>query len=183
MGAEEMTNKKLVMIEQVLHAGIQNFGSPFYAKSTGTLNDATLNAQINHFQRLGPVTLLGDRVAVSQLAPFTGMQANSTTRQYSGGQIDERNGNGFIANYLGADVVAMNNAYNDDGVTPILNPNWIYIIPGGQSATMRNLKVVNEGPVSSMASQSIDDRVLTSSTLTRKRVKKNSLNCWKTLRD
>lgn len=155
---EEMTNKKLVMIEQVLHAGIQNFGSPFYAKSTGTLNEATLNAQINHFQRLGPVTLLGDRVAVSQLAPFTGMQANSTTRQYSGGQIDERNGNGFIANYLGADVVAMNNAYNDDGVTPILNPNWIYIIPGGQSATMRNLKVVNEGPVSSMASQSIDDR-------------------------
>lgn len=155
---EQMTLKKLVMIERVLHNGIQNFGSPFYAKSTGTLNETALNAQLNHFQRLGPVTILGDRAAVSQLAPFVGMSVNSTTMQYSGNQIDERNGNGFIGNYLGCSVVAMNNAYDDDGVTPILQTDWLYIVPGGQSATMRNLKVVNEGPVNSMASQNIDDR-------------------------
>lgn len=159
---QQMTNKKLAMIERVLHNGIQNFGSPFYAKSVGGLNDAALNAQINHFARLGPVTILGDRAAVAQLAPFVGMQVNATpTMQYSGGQIEERNGNGFIGRYLGADVVAMNNAYEDDGVTPILDIDWLYIIPGGQSAEMRNLKVVNEGPVNSMASQNIDDRVLT----------------------
>ena len=53
----------------------------------------------------------------------------------------------------------MTNAYKDDGVTPVLNPDWIYIIPGGQSADMRNLKIVNEGGINSMASQNIDDRV------------------------
>ena len=157
---EQITNKKLVMIESVLHAAIANFGSPFYGASTGTLNANTLNAQLNHFQRLGPVTILGDRAAVAQLAPFVGMQVNSTpTMQYSGAQIDERNGNGFIGRYLGADVVAMNNAYEDDGVTPILNVDWLYIIPGGMGADMRNLKVVNEGPVNAMPSQNIDDRV------------------------
>lgn len=155
---DQITNKKLVMIERVLHNSIQNFGSPFYAQSTGTLNEAALNAQLNHFQRLGPVTILGDRAAVSQVAPFTGMQVNGTpTMQYSGGQIDERNNNGFIGKYLGCDVVAMANAYDEDGITPILDPDWLYIIPGAMSADMRNLKVVNEGPVNSIASQNIDD--------------------------
>lgn len=158
-GNDQITKKKLAMIEQVLHAGIQNFGSPYYAKSTGALNPATLNAQIAHFQRLGPVTILGDRAAVSQLAPFAGMSVNSTTVQFSGGQIDERNNNGYLGKYLGADVVALDNAYEDDGVTPILDTEWLYIIPGGQSNDMRNLKVVNEGPVNSMASQNIDDMV------------------------
>ena len=116
---DQITNKKLAQIEAVLHAGVTTFGSPFYAKSTGSLNASALNVQLNHFQRLGPVTILGDRAAVSQLAPFTGMQVNATpTMQFSGNQIDERNGNGYIGKYLGADVVAMNNVYDDDGVTP-----------------------------------------------------------------
>lgn len=157
---DQITNKKLVMIERVLHNAIQNFGSPFYAQSTGSLNEAALNAQLNHFQRLGPVTILGDRAAVSQIAPFTGMLVNNTpTMQYSGNQIDERNGNGFIGKYLGCDVVAMNNAYDEDGITPILDPDWLYIVPGAMSADMRNLKVVNEGPVNSIAAQNIDDMV------------------------
>ena len=154
---EQMTNKKLALIERVLHNSIQNFGSPFYAKSTGSLNPAALNAQLNHFQRLGPVTILGDRV--SELAPLTGMAMNANTNAFSGNLIDEHNNNGFIGKYIGCDVVAMNNAYDDDGVTPILATDWLYIIPGGQSADMRNLKVVNEGPVNSMSSQNIDDRV------------------------
>ena len=33
------------------------------------------------------------------------------------------------------------------------------VIPGGMGADMRNLKVVNEGPVNAMPSQNIDDRV------------------------
>jgi hypothetical protein len=166
---DQITKKKLAVVEKVLHTGIQNFGSPFFGKSTGALNPATLNAQLNHFQRLGPVAIIGDRAAVSQLAPFAGMQVNATpTMQYSGAQIDERNGNGYIGKYLGADVIAMNNAYDDDGVTPILDPDWLYIIPGGQSNDARNLKIVNEGPVNSLASQSIDDMVLISSTPAQK---------------
>ena len=155
---DEMTHKKLHLVEKVLHDSIQNFGSPFYAKSTGGLNQAALDAQLMHFRRLGPVTILGDMAAVAQLAPMTGMAVNSTpTMQYSGNMIDEHNLNGFIGNYNGCSVIAMNNAYEDDGVTPCLATDWLYIIPGGQTPELRNLKIVNEGGVNSMTSQSIDD--------------------------
>lgn len=155
-----MTQKKLKMIEQVLHGSVVNFGSPFYAASSGGLNAAALDAQLLHFRRMGPVTILGDLAAVSQLAPLTGMAVNATpTMQYSGSMLDERNMNGFIGRYNGCDVVAMNNAYDEDGVTPVLSSDWLYIVPGGQSAEMRNLKIVNEGGVTSVASQNIDDMV------------------------
>ncbi len=157
---DEMTKKKLGVIQRVLHTSIANFGSPFYAKSTGGLNQATLDAQLQHFRRLGPVSILGDMASVAQLAPYTGMAVNATpTMQYSGNMLDERNQNGFIGNYNGCAVIAMNNAYDEDGVTPILATDWLYIIPGGQSPELRNLKVVNEGGVNSLASQNIDDMV------------------------
>ena len=155
-----ITNKKLAVIERVLHDSISKFGSPFYAKSVGGLNAAALNAQLNHFQRLGPVTILGDRSAVAQLAPLSGMAVNATpTMQFSGNMLDERNANGYIGKYLGCDVIAMDNAYDEDGVTPILATDWLYIVVGGMSNDARNLKVVNEGPVNAMASQNIDDMV------------------------
>ncbi|MBP5423985.1 MAG: hypothetical protein J6Y78_16250 [Paludibacteraceae bacterium] len=153
-----MTNKKIAMVESVLHDSIDNFSTPFYATSSGTFNPATLDAQINYFRRLGPVTLLGDLAAVGQLANYTGMAVSSTGVQFSGGMIEENNNNGFIGKYKACDVIAMTNAYEEGSTTPILATNWIYIIPGGQSAEMRNLKIVNEGPVNSMASQNIDDR-------------------------
>ncbi len=157
---DEMTKKKLAVVQGVLHTSIANFGSPWYARSSGGLNQTALDAQLMYFRRLGPVTILGDTAAVSQLAPFTGMAINATpTMQYSGNMLDERNANGFIGNYNGCAVVGMDNAYDNDGVTPILATDWLYIIPGGQSAEARNLKVVNEGGVNSLASQSIDDMV------------------------
>ena len=158
---EAITDKKLKMVQQVLHASIATYGSPFYAKSVGSLNQAALDAQLQHFRRFGPVTILGDIAIVSQLASFTGMAVNSTSMQYSGSLIDERNNNGFIGNYNGCAVVGMTNAYEDDGITPVLNPDWLYILPGGQTQEARNLKIVNEGGINSMSSQNIDDRVLT----------------------
>ena len=155
-----MTAKKLKEVESVLHTSIANFGSPFYAQSTGGLNQAALDAQLMHFRRLGPVTILGDLAAVGQLSPLTGMAVNSTpTMQYSGNMLDERNMNGFIGKYNGCDVVAMNNAYEIDGITPVLATDWLYLIPGGASPELRNLKIVNEGGVNSIASQNIDDMV------------------------
>ena len=53
----------------------------------------------------------------------------------------------------------MTNAYEEGSVTPILDEDWLYILPGGMSADMRNLKIVNEGPVNAMPSQNIDDMV------------------------
>ena len=156
----KITEKKLEIVENVLHAGITPVGSPWYAKSTGSLNPATLDAQVMYFYRMGPVTLLGDIAAVGQLDASAGMTVNSTpTWAYSANMLDQHNANRFIGKWHGADVVGLINAYKDDGVTPVLNPNWIYIIPGGQSAAMRNLKIVNEGGINAMASQNIDDRV------------------------
>lgn len=155
---DAMTNMKLKKIERVLHASISKYGSPWYAKSTGGLNQSTLDAQLAHFFRLGPVSILGDFSAVGQIAPFTGMAVNPTSVQFSGSMLDENNANGFIGNYRGAKVISMNNAYDEDGVTPILSPNWLYIIPGGQSNDARNLKIVNEGSVQSMSAQDINDR-------------------------
>lgn len=157
---DAMTKMKLQKVERVLHASISTYGSPWYAKSTGGLNQAALDAQLQHFARLGVVNILGDLAAIGQIAPFTGMAVNANpTMQYSGAMLDENNQNGFIGRYRGANVIQMTNAYDDDGVTPILAPNWLYIIPGGQSADARNLKIVNEGTVQSMSAQDINDRV------------------------
>ena len=155
--------KKLEIVQNVLQAGFQGVNkTPWYAKSTGGFNPSLLEAQVLHFRRLGPVTLIGDIAAVGQLDKTAGMQINANpTWAYSGSMLDEHNENGFLGKWKGADVVGLTNAYKEDGITPVLNPNWIYIIPGGQSAEMRNLKIVNEGGVNSMASQNIDDRVLT----------------------
>ncbi len=154
----ELTNKKLGVIESVLHDAIDNFQSPFYGTGNGIVQ-ATLDAQINYFRRLGPVSLLGDYAAVSQLAPLTGMAVNANTNQFSGNLIDEHNNNGFIGRYIGNEVLSMNNAYEEGSTTPILSEDWIYILPGGLTADARNLKVVNEGNVNAIDSQSIDDMV------------------------
>lgn len=155
---QAMTNKKLIMIEAVLHNAIDDYGTPFYGTGTGIVK-ATLDNQINYFRRLGPVTLLGDIAAVGQLAPLTGMAINANSTQFSGGMIEEHNANGFIGKYNASDVVAMTNAYEEGATTPILATDWLYILPGGVSADMRNLKVVNEGPVNALPAQNIDDMV------------------------
>ena len=156
----KILEKKIGIVENVLHAGVVPAGAPWYDKSVGGFNPALLDAQVMHFRRLGPVTLLGDIAAVGQLDASAGMTINATpTWAYSGNMLDQHNANGYLGKWHGADVVGMTNAYKDDGVTPVLNPDWIYIIPGGQSADMRNLKIVNEGGINSMASQNIDDRV------------------------
>ena len=187
---KEMTNKKLVMIETVLHDAIDDYATPFYAQSVGGLNKAALDAQLNYFRRIGPVEIFGDIAAVSQLAPFTGMAMSATQTQFSDDLINENNNNAFIGRYNGCNVVAMTNAYEEGKTTPILNPDWLYILPGGMTGDVRNLKVVNEGGVNAFESQSIDDltyeiRLDQWSKLghhARRRARKILLNCWKILR-
>ena len=156
---DAMTRAKLAKIEGVLHAAIATYSSPFYATGTG-INKANLDAQLNYFRRIGPVTILGDIAAVSQLAPLTGMVMNATpTTQFSDNQIDEFSANGFIGRYNGSAVIAMENAYEDGKITPILNENWLYILPGGLTPDARNLKIVNEGGVNAFEAQDINDLV------------------------
>lgn len=117
----------------------------------------TLDAQLAYFRRLGPVTILGDQAAVQQLASLTGMAFSTTQTQRSNEMLNEYNNNGFIGRYKGADVVTLNNTYFEGTTTPVLATDWLYIIPGGLSSDMRNLKVVNEGNVNAFESQNIDD--------------------------
>lgn len=152
----EITNKKLAMVEQTLHNAIDDFSSPFYAYGSGIVAN-TLDAQLAYFRRLGPVTILGDQAAVQQLASLTGMAFSTTQTQRSNEMLNEYNNNGFIGRYKGADVVTLNNTYFEGTTTPVLATDWLYIIPGGLSSDMRNLKVVNEGNVNAFESQNIDD--------------------------
>lgn len=157
----EMTNVKLQKIEAVLHDAIDNYSSPFYGTGNGIVKP-TLDAQLAHFNRLGRVTILGDAAAVSQLAGITGMVSyagNAMVVNQSDNMIDEFNDNGLIGRYNGCDVIKMQNGLKDDGVTPTLAIDYLYILPGSVSADMRNLKVVNEGDVQAFESQNIDDLV------------------------
>lgn len=161
----EMTNVKLTKIETVLHDAIDNYASPFYGTGTGIVK-ATLDAQLAYFRRLGPVTILGDQTAVAQLAPLTGMVMNAGTgaatntfTQRSDSMLDEYNANGLLGRYNGNEVLSLANTYHDGTTTPVLATDWLYILPGGMTGDARNLKVVNEGNVNSIESQSIDDMV------------------------
>lgn len=154
----EITNGKLEIIEDALQSAFKTYATPFYDSATG-INTALLDKQIAYFRRLGPVTILGDSAAVSQLAGVNGMAMSSTLNQFSDDQINEFHENGFIGRYKGASVVEMANTYKTGTITPVLKDNWLYIIPAGVSGDMRNLKVVNEGTIQSFASQNIDDLV------------------------
>ena len=153
----EITNKKLKKVEQVLHAAVQNFAAPFYGTGTG-VDKAVLDKIVAYFRRLGPVSIIGDIEAVSKMAGIVGMEMGSTM-QRSDNMVDEYNENGFIGKYNGCNVIAMANAYEEGSTDPILNPNWLYIVPGNLSADGRNLKIVNEGGLNSFEAQDINDLV------------------------
>lgn len=153
-----MTNEKLKKIEAVLHGAIDDFSSPFYGTGTGVVK-ATLDGQLNYFRRLGPVTILGDIAAVQQVSSLTGMAFATGETQRSNSMLDEYNNNGLLGRYNGASVVTMDNAYEDGQTTPILSPNWLYIVPGAATGDARNLKVVTEGTVNAFDSQDINDLV------------------------
>lgn len=151
---EQFTMIKLKHVEKVLHAGVMAYGSPWYAQGTGLVK-ATIDTQLKHFKRIGNVTIIGD--SVEDFFGIAGASINANTVQYSGSMIDEMNQNGFIGKYNGASLVKLVNAYEDDGVTPVLNPDWFYYLVSGVSKDQMNLKALNEGPVYSMTQQTIDD--------------------------
>lgn len=157
----EMTNAKIKQVQNTLIGALGggSYASPFYAVSSGSLNKANLDAQIMHFRRLGPVTIMGDIAAVAQLAPLTGMAFSTTQTQRTDAMIQEFNENGYIGKYMGCDVIAMTNAFEPNSITPVLNPDVLYLVVGGLSANEMNLKLVNEGNVTAMESNNIDDRV------------------------
>ena len=154
--AGEMTTKQIEYIQSVLHSAADNWSSPFYGTGSGIVK-TVLNPMIQHWMRMGAVTLLGDIAIISKLAEQTGFTASTTTQQYSGSLIDEVMRTGVIGSYYGARVVNLINPYLGDNVTPIIDTKRLYVLPSGASADMRPLKVLYEGDVQSTESTNIDD--------------------------
>jgi len=155
---KEVSLMKLKHVEKVLQDALSSgaYSTPFYGTGTGIVKQ-TLDDQLTYFKRLGGVSLIGDAAAVEGLFALAGAPVNANSVQYSGSMIDEKNNTGYLGRYNGCSVISMPNAYEDGKTTPILNPDWIYIVSAGTSNDQKNLKVLNEGPVYSMTQQTIDD--------------------------
>lgn len=152
----QMTTKKMMHMQKVLHAAIENYASPFYATGNG-VSAPVLDKQLQYFRRFGNVAIVGDMAAVGQLSGLAGMAMNASMNQFSNEQINEVNDKGFMGRYKGCEVIAMNNAYDGNSIEPALAANWLYLIPSGMSGDSRNLKLVNEGGIITTESQNIDD--------------------------
>ena len=114
----EMANKKIENVQNTLKSSITSWGSPFYGTGSGVVA-ATLDPMIQHWMRMGGVSLIGDISVISKLAAQTGFTANTTTQQFSDSIIDEYNRTGSIGWYKGANVVQIVNPYLNDGVTTL----------------------------------------------------------------
>lgn len=154
----QMTNTKMSHIQGVLTAAIDDYSSPYYGSGAGFIQ-ATFDAMLTHWRRMGGVAVVGDIAALDKIAAVSGFTAVAGTQQFAPSQIEEFHRNGFIGTYKGASVMVMPNPYLDGSTDTLLDPGYVYILPVAASADYRNLKVVNEGPVFAMEAQNIDDQV------------------------
>lgn len=151
----EMSNAKLGYVQAVLRASLTDFGANHYASGAGVVQ-ATLDPMILRARRSGGAALLGDIAVIDKLAPLTGFTYNTNQKQYSDDTVREYDRTGIVGFYKGATVGAFTNPYLPDGTT-LVDPGLLFILPVGLTPEMRNLKIVNEGPVMSFESTNIDD--------------------------
>lgn len=155
---EHITREKIQEIQKCLQASLQYKSSPYYYAG---LTKANLDGAINHFRRLGNVALMGDYAITSKIAGFAGWAAWGTGTgadiKYWQEGINEFNRTGIIGQYNGCPIITMQNTYKGDNIKPVLDCNWLYVLPAGIGPEYKNLKIVNEGGVQSMDSTNIDD--------------------------
>lgn len=152
--AYAMEIAKIQKIESVLRAAFPGYSTPNYASGSGVVK-ATLDAQIMAFSRLGSVSLLGDIAIIQKLGALTGFTAATNTQQFAPEIILEQNRNGYVGTYNTCNVVKLVNPPVMGSLdTPILNVDYLYIMPTGLE---KSLKVVNEGDVTSLDQTNIDD--------------------------
>lgn len=156
---EAITLEKIKYVESVLHNGISAFSAPFYGTGTGVVA-SVLDPIIDYFSDFGPVAILGSASGLRQVSQLAGALLDPVTPKFSDNMIDTVNANGHLGVYNTADLIKLTNAYYPGTTNRILNPNWLYIMPGGYTADARNLKIVNEGGVRSYERQDPDDEAL-----------------------
>lgn len=155
MAYTEIEMEKLGYVQKVLNDAISTYSSPFYAQGAGVVN-TVLDPMLMHFRRLGGAVMLGDIAVMDQVAALTGFVATTNT-QFGNSIIEDYHQNGIIGSYRGVRVLPLMNAYDTDGVTPLLDPAYIYIMGVAGNPSQRNLKVVNEGAPFSVDATNIDD--------------------------
>lgn len=157
--SDAFEREQVTYVQSVLQAGISAYSSPFYATGTGVVAN-TLDQQIDYFMDYGPVAILGAHSALRKVSGLAGAVLDPTVKSYSDEMKNEANANGHLGVYNGAELICMANAFYPGTTTPILNRNWLYILPGGYTGDARNLKVVFEGNVRSYERQDPDDEAL-----------------------
>lgn len=157
--AYQMELAEYQYIQKVLNDAASSWAAPYYGAGAGIVQ-GTLDPMIEHWTRISagarPV-IFGDIAMTSKLAKLTGFNATTNT-QFADGIIKEQNDNGVIAVYNGAKVVNLVNPLIDGTDTPVFDTKKLFIIPGGVDASMRPLKVVFEGDVTSQEETNIDDK-------------------------
>lgn len=102
--------------------------------------------------------ILGDINMISKLSELTGFTASTTSKQFADAIMLEQNNAGFIGVYNGAKVVNLVNPLIDGTDKPVFDTDKLFILPGNVDASMRPLKVVFEGDVTSQDETHIDDK-------------------------
>lgn len=152
--AYQMELAELAYIQKVLNDAIESWEKPYYAEGTGIVK-ATLDPMVRHWVRMSggqAPALFGDIEMTSKLAELTGFNG-----QYADSLIVEQNNAGVIGTYLGSKVVNLINPLIDHTDNPTFDTNKLYLVPGFVDASMRPLKVVYEGDVTSVEATHIDD--------------------------
>lgn len=149
--------EKMGHVQSVLVSAISGYSSPFFAQGSGVVG-ATLDAMLVHFRRNGNALLMGDLAVLDKLALLAGFIPASVDPRYSGNTIEFYHQTGAIGAYRGTKVQPIANAFKTDGVTPVLDPAYIYIMNLGTAVEDRSLKVVEAGPVNVIDDVNIDDR-------------------------
>lgn len=157
--AYQMELAELGLIQKVLNDGVKEWSAPYYAAGSGIVK-ASLDPMIRHWMRMsnGAPALLGDIEMTHKLADLTGFTASDAMKQFADGLIMEQNAAGYIGKYNAANVINLVNPPIEGTDTPVHDINKLYVLPVGVDASMRPLKVVYEGGVTSQEQSNIDDK-------------------------
>ena len=158
--AYQMELAEYAHIQKVLHDAATAWSAPYYGTGSGIVK-GTFDPMLRHWMRISggnaPV-ILGDIDMISKLAEVTGFTASTTSKQFADAIMVEQNNAGFIGVYSGAKVVNLVNPLMDGTDQAVFDCDKLYIIPGNVDASMRPLKVVFEGDVTSQEETHIDDK-------------------------
>lgn len=157
--AYQMELAELGLIQKVLNDGVKEWSAPYYAAGSGIVK-ASLDPMIRHWMRMsnGAPALLGDIEMTHKLSDLTGFTASDAMKQFADGLIMEQNAAGYIGKYNAANVINLVNPPIEGTDTPVHDINKLYVLPVGVDASMRPLKVVYEGGVTSQEQSNIDDK-------------------------